>query len=92
MQVAVKYCGGCNASYDRGALVAALRSEFPNITIVNAEAGSESPADLALIVCGCSCVCASHEHLNAKHGKVFTACESDIDSIRQVIRNIMAQA
>lgn len=92
MRVAVKYCGGCNASYDRGALVERLRNDFPEVTITSAESESGDNVDLALIVCGCSCVCASHEHLNAKHGKLFTAKESDLASIQEAIRQIAKQS
>lgn len=89
MLVGVKYCGGCNASYDRSGMVEWLRQEFPSITIVNAENEAGRDPDLVLVVCGCACVCASHEHLNAKHGKYFTACETDFKSIRKAIQEHM---
>lgn len=85
MDVAVKYCGGCNTSYDRGSMVEALRRDFPDVTFRNAENEAGGDPDLVLIICGCPSVCASHQHLNAKHGKMFTACESDFEAIRKVL-------
>ncbi len=87
MELAVKYCGGCNSSYDRPASVARLRREFPGVAVVNAEGrDGDGKADLVLVVCGCNSVCASHAHLDGKHGKVVVACEGDFENVRQAIR------
>ncbi len=87
MELAVKYCGGCNSSYDRAAMVERIRSEFPDISVVSAEGrNGEGNADLVLVVCGCNSVCASHAHLDGKHGKVITASEGDFDNVRRAIR------
>lgn len=86
MVLAVKYCGGCNCSYDRVAMVERLRREFPDLTVVNAEGrDGEGEADLVLVVCGCNSVCASHGHLDGKHGKVVTACEGDFGKVRDAL-------
>lgn len=86
MVLAVKYCGGCQASYDRVAMVERIRREFPSITVVSAEGrDEEAKADLVLVVCGCSAVCAAHSHLEGRHGKVVTACEGDFDRVHEAI-------
>ncbi len=86
MTLGVKYCGGCNSSYDRPAMVERIRREFPGMSVVNAEGrdGAEAP-DLVLVVCGCGCVCASHSHLDGTLGKIVTACEGDFAQIREVV-------
>ncbi|MDR1745507.1 MAG: hypothetical protein LBS30_07125 [Planctomycetota bacterium] len=84
--LAVKYCGGCNSSYDRPAMVERIRREFPGVSVANAESrdGEGSP-DLVLVVCGCGCVCASHSHLDGMHGKVVVACEGDFARVREAL-------
>ena len=87
MVIAVKYCGGCNCSYDRGAMVDRIRREFPEATIVNAESQDGVCPDLVLVVCGCSSVCASHSHLGGKQGKIVTACENDFAPVHEFLTN-----
>lgn len=89
MRMAVKYCGGCNVSYDRGAMVERLAEDFPDLEIVNAdrnEAGSDP--DLVLVICGCPSVCASHQHLTARRGKFLTAAEKDFEAVEKAIREL----
>lgn len=88
MRVAVKYCGGCNCTYDRGKMVELLRKEFPQISIVNAENEAGSNPDLVLVICGCSSVCATHQHLDGKFGKFITASETDFTAIRDAIAKL----
>lgn len=86
MVLAVKYCGGCQASYDRVAMVERIRREFPAVTVVNAEGrDEEEKADLVLVVCGCPSVCAAHSHLDGRRGKVVTACEGDFAGVREAV-------
>lgn len=91
MRVAVKYCGGCNCSYDRVALVEQLRRRFPAISIVNAESQDGIPPDLVLVICGCSSACASHDHLEGTHGKIIVACAGDFETVRQAIEDFISQ-
>lgn len=88
MVIAVKYCGGCNSTYDRGATIERLRREFPDITIVNAESQDGVSPDLVLVVCGCSSVCAAHVHLDGKRGKIVTACEGDFAKVRDRLNEL----
>lgn len=90
MVIAVKYCGGCNVSYDRGAMIDRVRREFPAATIVNAESQDGAVPDLVLVVCGCSSVCAAHAHLDGKQGKIVTACEGDFDRVREILGKLAA--
>ncbi|MCC8109390.1 MAG: hypothetical protein LIQ30_10200 [Planctomycetes bacterium] len=88
VDVAVKYCGGCNCSYDRVAMVGELREQFPAVNFRNAEGGDESDPDLVLVICGCPSVCAAHSHLDAKHGKIFTASAKDFAAVREKLEEI----
>ena len=64
MRVGVKYCGGCNPRYDRGALVRRLAAEFPGCAFGPAE----GPMDFVLVVCGCARACAEHAALRPRLG------------------------
>lgn len=93
MTLAVKYCGGCNSSYDRPAMVERIRREFPGVTIVSAEnrdGGGGAAPDLVLVVCGCPCACASHSHLAGVRGKAVTASEGDFTRVREAVRALVS--
>jgi len=65
MKTALKYCGGCNPRYDRGAFLTELRADFPQLTVVDA---AETP-DFVLVLCGCPSRCADHGGLEGRLGK-----------------------
>ena len=65
MTLALKYCGGCNSRYDRGAILAALQADFPELKIVD----SADQPDFVLVLCGCPSRCADHEGLEGRLGK-----------------------
>jgi hypothetical protein len=59
MEVLVKYCGGCNAGYDRVAFVENLRTAFPEAGFSHYD---EAPVVVdsrafVLAVCGCPVRC-----------------------------------
>lgn len=87
MKVGVKYCGGCNVSYDRGEMVGKLRTEFPGVEFVNAEDEVGRNPDLVLVVCGCDSVCAAHGHLAGRRGKIPVASAKDFDRVREFLKN-----
>jgi len=66
MTLVLKYCGGCNPRYDRGAFLAKLQADFPQLRQVDATA--ETP-DFALVLCGCPSRCADHRGLEGRLGK-----------------------
>ena len=54
-RIGVKYCGGCNPSYDRVALVKRMERDLSNeAEFVSFEA---HPLDLIMVVCGCETAC-----------------------------------
>jgi phosphoribosylformylglycinamidine (FGAM) synthase-like amidotransferase family enzyme len=91
MRVAVKYCGGCNCSYDRVAMVEQLRRQFPAVAVVSAELQDGIQPDLVLVVCGCSSVCAAHDHLEGRHGKVIAARAGDYEAVRAAVEDFLSQ-
>lgn len=57
VQIGVRYCGGCNARYDRVALVKRLEGLFPEQDFVPAQPGTPYPA--VVVSCGCAVRCAN---------------------------------
>ncbi len=76
MQVGVRYCGGCNSRYNRGAMVKRLCGKHPEWESENAKEGREY--DLLLVIGGCSSCCAAYDQFDAK--KVIKIWE-DIEEI-----------
>jgi len=55
LRIGVKYCGGCNPSYDRVALV--KRMEKTLVKKAEFISFQEENVDLVLVVCGCETGC-----------------------------------
>ena len=79
MKIAVKYCGGCNPCYDRVALVNSLKAEFYYERFVD----YTTPADLVIVVCGCTSSCADHLSIFADIGKFIITKQEDYEKLRQ---------
>lgn len=59
MQIAIKYCGGCNCTYQRGQAIKKLKNLFPEHNYV---VGDENWVyDIWLVVCGCEKMCRNTE-------------------------------
>jgi hypothetical protein len=74
--VRVKYCGGCNASYDRAAWVRRVQEAFPSISFVHADEAREDERDFALVVCGCPVKCADYKDFQGSLGRFVVASQS----------------
>jgi 4-hydroxybutyrate CoA-transferase len=69
MKIGIKYCGGCNPTYDRIDVVLRLKkhiSKGHNIEMIK----QGIVYDIVIILCGCSCACVSHKNIEAKYEKV----------------------
>ena len=56
MEIGVKFCGGCNPNYDRGALYIRIPGEYPEHDFEIAD--ETKKYDLLLVICGCERACA----------------------------------
>jgi hypothetical protein len=64
--VLVKYCGGCNSSYNRPMFVKRVQDAFPLVRFTFLD----TPApDFSLAVCGCPVACAARENVRGTHGR-----------------------
>ena len=62
-KVGIRYCGGCNPRFDRGAMVKRICEKHPEWEA--SVAGQGVDYDLLLVVGGCSSCCAAYEQFTA---------------------------
>jgi 4-hydroxybutyrate CoA-transferase len=74
--VRVKYCGGCNASYDRTAWVQRVQEAFPSIEFLYGETRRDEE-DFALVVCGCPVKCADYKNFQGSLGRFVAESQDD---------------
>lgn len=58
MRIGLKFCGGCNPYYDRGAAVQGLKDRFPQHSFEAVARGEHY--DRMLLICGCARGCVQH--------------------------------
>ena len=71
MVVGVKYCGGCNARYDRSAHLENIKKQNEDCKFLLAKEGEYY--ETLLLMCGCTSGCASYEQYD--FNKKITVCE-----------------
>jgi 4-hydroxybutyrate CoA-transferase len=87
MKIGIKYCGGCNPTYDRTAVVTKLNTHIgKGHSIETALSGSFY--DIVIILCGCTSACANHNNIETKHGKIYITSEYDISKLFNFIDKI----
>ncbi|MGI6174608.1 MAG: hypothetical protein ACOYJC_00325 [Christensenellales bacterium] len=75
MEVAIKYCGGCNPYYDRTALADKLKAAFPHIAFLGAS--ERTVYDAAIILSGCTRRCVLPDSLNTRQGVFYVTSNDD---------------
>jgi hypothetical protein len=76
-KVAIRYCGGCNPRYDRGAMVERVCRNHPEWDVEIATEGRTY--DLLLVVGGCPSCCAAYQQFTALHVKKIWTDVDDIE-------------
>lgn len=84
MKIGLKYCGGCNPNYERGALAARARREFPEHSF--APYDERGAYDLVLVICGCLEECFTFPCENSRLGAVWVRTPEEYGRIRQALR------
>ncbi len=81
MNIAMKYCGGCNNTYQRNAGVRTMKELYPEH---NYSIGDEKKTyDIWIVICGCDKKCVESDHLVAETGKFVVG---SMDDFREVYR------
>lgn len=86
MKVGVRFCGGCNPRYDRGAALRKMKEEQPDVDFLHAEEGVEY--DSILVIGGCTNCCASHCQFSTKEGVIKMWDEKHIEDVLSRIDQI----
>lgn len=85
MLCGVRFCGGCNPRFDRGAALKKIKNHFEDddVEFVNALEGV--PHDLMLVIGGCTNCCAAYEQFDSKNGTIKMWDESQIKKVLEKI-------
>jgi len=87
MNIGIKYCGGCNPTYDRKSVVSGLKEHFnKGHTIETSKQGIVY--DVVIILCGCSSACVSINNLEAKYEKICITSGNDNNKLFNIIDKI----
>lgn len=82
MNVGVKYCGGCNAKYDRTGFLCLLKEDFDyNFEIAKVD----KVYDVIIVLCGCTSCCAEHRKLKFKFEKILVTSQNDYYSVKKTL-------
>lgn len=78
-RIGIKYCGGCNPSYERVEMVGRLQSLLKDrfIFFVN----DQQDSDILLFVCGCPRACADEDSNHPQVPSRSVIGESDFDGL-----------
>lgn len=82
-QVALRYCGGCNPRFDRGALVARLQNAVPGIALVPFDRAGNYLA--VLVICGCTAQCARQEDLPEQIPRFVVKDDEEYEQILAIL-------
>jgi len=82
MKIGVKYCGGCNSTYDRKKVYCRLKTEHPNYDIELAVAGKAY--EILVVLCGCKVQCADIGAYSSEN-IVFITEEKEYENINKFL-------
>jgi len=87
-RIGVKYCGGCNPFYERGAAVIKALAGFPGIAAHPIGEEDCATFDVILVVLGCGqSECFDYSPLQGKHGQIVFSCPEDSEKLIHFIDN-----
>ena len=90
IEIGVRYCGGCNPTYNRASLVKRLESMMPDLSFVNVQPGKSYPA--VLIVSGCLVACTKVDDLSVPgERQIQIRSFSDLLPTRDRIRELLIE-
>ena len=90
LPVALKYCGGCNPTYERSHIVRNLRRDLPILVLENWK--PEGHYGYALLICGCFQSCLHFTCSNAERGILEIHREEDYHVIHERLAAYAASA
>lgn len=86
MKCGIKFCGGCNPRYDRGAASRQIQNDLPDIDFSHAVEGELY--DHLLVIGGCPACCASFEQYDVD-GRVIKMWDSShIEAVKKELSDL----
>lgn len=86
MKCGVRFCGGCNPRYDRGAAYEIIKQNLQaEIQFEYAQEGTIY--DILLVIGGCTNCCASYDTFNARRGIIKIWQAEDLDKTIQILKD-----
>lgn len=89
MKIGIKFCGGCNPFYDRGAVARKYIEDHPEYDFEYIMGDDEY--DFVVIVCGCMIMCTAYDHIKSKYGYYVVSSEKDFDRIKEKLEEAVAK-
>ena len=86
MKCGVRFCGGCNSKYDRGAAYELIKQNLQD-EIQFEYAHEDKIYDILLIIGGCTSCCASYDAYIAKRGIIKIWQPEDIEKTIQILKD-----
>ena len=82
MIIGVKYCGGCNPTYDRKKVLNLLQEEYNH----QFEFAIEGKVyDIVIVLCGCNRCCAQHSRFIFKYEKFLVKSMEDYYTVKSAL-------
>ena len=89
MKVGVKFCGGCNPRYDRGACLRKIREQLNDVIWVTGK--QDEICDYWLLICGCQRGCIRSEDFTASKKILKLESPMDFMKAKQLIQDFMEE-
>lgn len=83
--IGIKYCGGCNASYDRTRALEQIKKAFAKSEVLFENVEEKKLYNYVIVLNGCLSQCADISKIQSKNG--FFSIVS-LDGIKEVCENI----
>lgn len=82
MILGIKYCGGCNPTYDRGAAVAELKQSLSDLDVSFVSYDEQKQYDGCILVLGCNRNCVSQQKFSNCKCLYTASCKEDFLEIK----------
>ena len=86
-KIGIKYCGGCNPRFDRGAIYHTIQSRLEEAHFEHAKEGVNY--DALLVISGCLSACASYQQYKYSKGVVHIKDSSELDKAILELKRLM---
>lgn len=88
MEIAVKFCGGCNPRYDRGKSLKSLKKHFGD-RVNFSVARLETSYDGLLVIAGCPSVCVEFDKIKYNAKEIVQSDKGDLPEIISKIEKLL---